>query len=287
MIGIDWGTSSFRAYRLVRGQVTDRLERPTGILHVSNGGFADVLRQAIGPWLAQGERHVLMSGMVGSRQGWLEAPYCPCPADTQALAQSLQPVAFAGASVLIVPGLSAADATGTPEVMRGEETQIIGADTEGLVCLPGSHAKWARVRDGSITGFETYLSGELFAALRSSTILGRMMPDAPHNDTAFDAGLDRAAAPGHLLHHLFGVRSLGLLGHLADGDSAAYLSGLLIGTEVRAAMPRPAAVTLLGAPTLCARYARAIDRAGGSAHIGPSDCAAAGLARIGELTPWP
>ncbi len=287
MIGIDWGTSSFRAYRLQDGAVIDRRERPAGILHVPEGGFAATLRDAIGPWLAEGETRVLMSGMVGSRQGWVEAPYCPCPADATAIARALRRVPFDGAGVFIVPGLSATDEAGTPEVMRGEETQIIGAHAAGLVCLPGSHAKWARVEDGAITGFETYLSGEAFAALRSATILGRMMTEAPHSEAAFADGLDRAASPGHLLHHLFGVRSRGLFGQLADSDSAAYLSGLLIGTEIRAAMPQPALVTLLGTATLCARYATAITRFGGTPRIGPDDSAAAGLALIGELTPWP
>ncbi len=286
MIGIDWGSSGFRAYRLQDGAVIDRLERPAGILHVPEGGFAVTLRDAIAPWLAAGETRVLMSGMVGSRQGWVEAPYCPCPADAAAIARALQPVPFDGASVVIVPGLSATDEAGTPEVMRGEETQILGAHAAGLVCLPGSHAKWARVQAGAIIGFETYLSGEAFAALRSGTILGRMMTDAPHSDAAFAEGLDRAASPGHLLHHLFGVRSRGLFGQLADTDSAAYLSGLLIGTEIRAAMPEPAQVTLLGTPALCARYATAITRFGGTPRIGPDDCAAAGLALIGRLTPW-
>jgi 2-dehydro-3-deoxygalactonokinase len=295
MIGIDWGTSSFRAYRIANGQVVDSianghvvdcLERPAGILHVPPGGFPATLHEAIAPWLEAGESRVLMSGMVGSRQGWIEAPYCPCPANAAAIARSLQPVPFDAAEVFIVPGLCATDAAGTPEVMRGEETQIFGAQAEGLVCLPGSHAKWARVTSGSITGFETYLSGEAFAALRAATILGRMMTDAPHSDAAFAEGLDRAASPGHLLHHLFGVRSRGLFGTLPDTDSASYLSGLLIGTEIRAAMPAPTHVTLLGTPTLCARYATAITRFGGTATIGPSDCAAAGLALIGTLTPW-
>ena len=287
MIGIDWGTSSFRAYRIADGLVVDRLERPAGILHVAEGGFAETLRAAVGAWLADGENRVLMSGMVGSRQGWVEAAYCPCPADAGAIARALQAVPFEGASVFIVPGLSATDAAGTPEVMRGEETQILGARAAGLVCLPGSHAKWAQVDAGGITGFETYLSGEAFAALRSATILGRMMADAPHSDAAFAEGLARAASPGHLLHHLFGVRSRGLFGQLAETDSAAYLSGLLIGTEIRDAMPAPAHVTLLGTPALCARYATAIAYFGGTATIGPADCAAAGLGLIGALTPWP
>ncbi len=287
MIGIDWGTSSFRAFRIdAAGTVRDTVAAPLGILHVEAGGFDAPLRNQIGPWLSDGETRVLLSGMVGSRQGWVEAPYCPCPAGAADLAAALQPVPFAGAEAFIVPGLSASDPAGTPEVMRGEETQIVGAGAEGLVCLPGSHAKWVRVEAGRIAGFDTYLSGEAFAALRSATILGRMMEEAPHDKAAFASGVARSAGPGHLLHHLFGVRSLGLMGRLENAASASYLSGLLIGHEIRAALPSGGHVTLLGAPALCALYAGAVASCGGTATIGPADCAASGLALIGDRVAW-
>ena len=287
MIGIDWGTSSFRAYRLgVDGTVISRVASDAGILHVADGSFADTLRAAIAPWLALGETRVLMSGMIGSRQGWVEAPYLPCPAGPADIAANLATVAFDGADVRIVPGLIATDAGGTPEVMRGEETQIFGARATGLVCLPGSHAKWAEVAEAEITGFETYLSGEAFAALRAGTILGRMMTDAPDDAAAFARGIARSGDPGHLLHHLFGVRTLGLTGQLAADASASYLSGLLIGHEVRAAMPAGANVTLIGSTALCALYTSAIAALGGTATIGPADAAAQGLAVIGELAEW-
>jgi 2-dehydro-3-deoxygalactonokinase len=285
MIAVDWGTSSFRAFLLHDGNVTDRISSANGILHVDN--FAETLRTAIAPWLASGERHILMSGMIGSRQGWVEAAYLPCPAAPDSIAAALTVVPFEGCDVRIVPGLSALDAAGQPEVMRGEETQIIGAGATGLVCLPGSHSKWARVAgDGTITGFETYFSGEAFAALRSATILGRMMDDAPHDPTAFDEGLAHSAAPGHLLHHLFAVRTRGLMGKLEATSSASYLSGLLIGHEIRAAMPVHGEVTLLGNATLSALYAHAITQCGGTATIGPEDSAAYGLARIGARALW-
>jgi len=287
MIGIDWGTSSFRAYRLgVDGTVISQVASDAGILHVADGSFADTLRAAIAPWLALGETRVLMSGMIGSRQGWVEAPYLPCPAGPADIAANLATVAFDGADVRIVPGLIATDAGGTPEVMRGEETQIFGARATGLVCLPGSHAKWAAVTEAGITGFETYLSGEAFAALRFGTILGRMMTDAPDDAAAFARGIARSGDPGHMLHHLFGVRTLGLTGQLAADASASYLSGLLIGHEVRAAMPAGANVTLIGSTALCALYTSAIAALGGTATIGPADAAAQGLAVIGELAEW-
>jgi 2-dehydro-3-deoxygalactonokinase len=287
MIGVDWGTSSFRAFRMdAQGIVIDMVSAALGILHVDAGGFEATLRGEIGPWLLDGERHVLLSGMVGSRQGWKEAPYCPCPAGAPDIAAALQPVPLSGAQAFIVPGLTTLDEAGTPEVMRGEETQIVGAGAEGLVCLPGSHAKWARVTARQIVGFQTFFSGEAFAALRGGTILGRMMNDAPHDPAAFGRGVARSADAGHMLHHLFGVRTLGLMGRLTEDASASYLSGLLIGHEVRAALSAGEHVTLLGAPTLCALYATAIAACGGTSTIGPADCAAAGLALIGASVQW-
>lgn len=298
MIAVDWGTTSLRAYRLdASGTILARRASPRGILAVPAGGFEAVLRETVAAWLAEGEDRILLSGMVGSRQGWREAPYLPCPAGAAEIAAALVDIPFEGARAKLVPGLSDTDQTGTPEVMRGEETQILGVldrlmaeepggRGEGIACLPGSHSKWARIRDHRIVAYRTYLSGEAFAALRSGTILGRMMQDAPHHPEAFARGLARAAEPGHLLHQLFGVRSLGLAGRLADSESASYLSGLLIGHEVRAALPADALVHLIGAPALCALYAEAILAFGGRAAIMPDDAAATGLAAIGAVAPW-
>ncbi len=292
MIGIDWGTSSFRAFRLdADGAVIERRAAPRGILAVEGGRFEEELLRQVGDWIAEGELHVLMCGMIGSRQGWLEAPYLPCPAAAAEIAAHLAVVSCEGADLRIVPGLTCRDDGGTPEVMRGEETQIVGALAEfsgtALACLPGSHSKWARVADGRIAGFATYLSGEAFSALRGHTILGRLMREAPTDLDAFDRGVARAGAPGHLLHHLFGVRTLGLFGALAEEQGASYLSGLLIGHEVRAALPAGgAAVHLIGAGALCDLYARAIAACGAHATVHGEDAAARGLARLGREASW-
>jgi len=291
VIGVDWGTSSFRAYRFdPAGRIVARIEAARGIMTVAAGEFPVVLRGQIGAWLDDGERRVLMCGMVGSRQGWQEAAYLPCPASAQNIAATLSRVAFDGAEVLLVPGLSDRDPAGVPEVMRGEETQIVGTlsamTSGGLACLPGSHSKWARIDGGGIAGFTTFLSGEAFAAVRGHTILGRMMRDAPHDPAAFARGVDRSGQGGHLLHQLFGVRTLGLFGELAETASASYLSGLLIGAEVRAAMTGPATVYLIGAPALCALYASAIVACGGTAEVAHEDAAAFGLASIGRSAAW-
>jgi 2-dehydro-3-deoxygalactonokinase len=292
MIGIDWGTSSFRAFRLTPGGIVrDRRAAPRGILSIEGGHFAEELLRQTGDWIADGETRILLSGMIGSRQGWQEAPYLACPAGAADIAASLVPVPFDGADVLLVPGLTHTEADGTPEVMRGEETQLVGVLAEigadGIACLPGSHSKWARIAGGRIASFATYLSGEAFAALRGHTILGRMMKDGPTDAAAFDRGLARAENPGHLLHHLFGVRTLGLFGKLSESESASYLSGLLIGHEVRAALPAAGgAVHLIGSAPLCALYARAVEACGAVAFIHDEDAAARGLARIGKDAPW-
>jgi 2-dehydro-3-deoxygalactonokinase len=293
MIGVDWGTTSFRAFRIARdGSIRDRRSSPRGIMQVPDGRFADTLREEIGPWLAAGEDHVLLSGMVGSRQGWKEAPYLPCPAGAAELGAALTDVAFDWSKVKLVPGLSGTDAAGVAEVMRGEETQTIGAlaafGGAGLACLPGTHSKWVRIEDGRIVGFDTHMTGETYAALRGHTILARMMRDGPADGAPFDAGVRRSGDAGGLLHHIFGVRAQALAGSLAETESAAYLSGILIGHEIRAAFAGAAGVVVhvIGAPELTALYARAISACGGYAERHDGEAAARGLAMIGGHASW-
>lgn len=292
MIGVDWGTTSLRAFRIEgKDAVIDRREAPLGLMAVPERQFERTLRELVGDWLGDGENRILLSGMVGSRQGWREAPYIPCPAGIAEIASHIEPVPFEGARAFIVPGLSARDADGVPEVMRGEETQILGVSTgDALICLPGSHSKWAVIEDQRIGGFTTYMTGEAFAALGAHTILARGIEHAPVEPEAFMKGLDRAGQEGGLLHHLFGIRTLGLSGALAAGAGWSYLSGLLIGHEVRAALAahrdESEPIRLLGDPALCALYADALARFGRRSVIETREAAALGLARIGGLVAW-
>src|SRR5215472_14653962 len=212
MIGVDWGTTSFRAFRIAQdGTIRDRRSARRGLLNVPDNRFADTLREEVGPWLAAGEDHVLLSGMIGSRQGWMEAPYLPCPAGAAEVAAALVPIEFDWGQVRLVPGLSAVDDAGVAEVMRGEETQVFGVLSamggSGLACLPGTHSKWVRVADRRIVGFTTHMTGETFGALRGYTILARMMRDGPSDGPPFDQGVRRSGDSGGLLHHIFGARS--------------------------------------------------------------------------------
>lgn len=292
MIAIDWGTSSLRAYRIAPdGAVRERLDRPGGIMTVPPGGFPAALQAAIGPWLEDGERRVLLCGMVGSRQGWVEAPYLPCPADAAGIAAATIAIPFEAAELRLLPGLIAADAQGIPDVMRGEETKLVALAArhpDALVCLPGTHSKWARLEGGRILGFTTHMTGEAFAALSQHTILARTSEAAPHDAAAFAAGLARAREPGGLLHHLFGARTLHLADRLPARATRSYLSGLLIGHEVAAALAAGAAeeVHLAGAAELAGLYRMALEAAGVRVRPHEPDLVAAGLHRIAEALRW-
>lgn len=300
MIGVDWGTTSLRAYRLDEaGAVLDRRESAQGILSVAEGGFPAVLDATIRPWLEAGEELVLLCGMVGSRQGWREAPYLPCPAGPAEIAAATVPLPFPGARrCFLVPGLSARGPEGVPDVMRGEETKLIGLLAElgdggaagATLCLPGTHSKWARLEGGRVSGFATRMTGETRAVLLAHSILGRLSAPAARegaSDEAFRRGVRRSRDRGGLLHHLFGTRALGLMGELAAEETDDYLSGLLIGHEVRAAAEDEGAggggaVHLAGSATLCRLYALAFDEYGVAHRLHDPDIAARGLALIGR-----
>lgn len=292
MIAVDWGTSNFRAFQLdADGTILSRHSSPRGILQVEGGQFAEALRAEIGEWLANGEHRVLLCGMIGSRQGWVEANYLPCPAGISDLAHAVTQIPFAGADVRLIPGVSGNDPNGIPEVMRGEETQaaslLESSANNSLVCFPGTHSKWIHLRDHKIASFITSMTGELYAVLRNHTILGRTMTtNNAVDNAAFLQGVARSENSGGLLHHLFGVRTLTLMDRLQETASASYLSGLLIGHEVRAAMPHAQHVHLVGAAPLCSLYAQAIAAIGGSATVEEDDAAARGLAAIGRRLKW-
>jgi 2-dehydro-3-deoxygalactonokinase len=289
MLAIDWGTSSFRAYRVSEGVVREKREAPLGILQVAGGDFAGALEGQVGDWLAAGEYPVVMSGMIGSRQGWVEAPYVECPAGADDLAARLCPVRWAGREAWIVPGLVDRHG-GVPDVMRGEETQLVGAlgglgSGSHLVCLPGTHSKWARIVDGRIAGFRTHMTGEVFGVLKAHSILGRLMAEDGEDEGAFDQGFARARDTGGLLHHLFGARTRGLLGELPAAALSSYLSGMLIGHELVPEADGAAVVHLIGAPRLTSLYARALGRLGKTTHVLDADAAVAGLVALARNLP--
>ncbi len=221
--------------------------------------------------------------MVGARQGWREAAYVACPAGLPEIAAACVTIPTAFGEVRIAPGVRAFDAAGAPDVMRGEETQILGALAagfgDGVYVLPGTHSKWARVEGGRIVGFETFMTGEVFAVLRGHSVLGRMMaPERPGE--GFARGVDAArglARPGDLLHAIFAARTFGLFETLPADQLGEYLSGLLIGAEIFAGARGAGRATAIGSVGLCARYAEAGERLGITVAAGPEDAALRGL----------
>jgi len=291
LIAIDWGTTSARAYRLdARGEVAGHHTAPLGIQHVA-GSYPDALATLLGEWSGESAPR-LACGMIGSRQGWIEAPYVDCPGGLDALARGI--VRTGDGALAIVPGLACRGADGVPDVMRGEETQILGALPDDakptLAILPGTHSKWALVRAGAITAFSTHMTGEVFAVLGEHSILGRMLapPGAAFAEAAFARGVQRGVARGReILHLLFGVRTMGLLDGLSPEEARDYLSGLLIGCEIAAGrdwadaggVPLGSAL-LIGSRTLCERYAAALRETGVAPRIAAEDAAARGLWRV-------
>ena len=285
-IAVDWGTTRLRAWAMGRTGPLAEAASDEGMGVLARGAFEGALLRAVGGWLpAQGRMTVVACGMVGSRQGWHEAPYraVPChPLDPAALVAA--PVADPRLRVLLVPGLRQ-DAPA--EVMRGEETQIAGALAlnprfDGVLCLPGTHCKWAQVSAGEVVGFRTAMTGELFALISGQSVLRHSMGGEGWDDAAFDAGLaDGMGNPAQFAARLFGIRAEALLTGLAPGAARARLSGLLIGMELAAMrgwwLGQPVAV--LGAPRLAGLYARALAAQGvAPARIEVTAATLAGLA---------
>ena len=268
LIAVDWGTSRFRAFRLsATGAVLDRVSADDGMSTVAAGGFAAVLERHCGAWMNEAPAApVLMAGMVGSRNGWAEAAYAPCPASPASLAAALLAV---NQRVSIVPGVIARGNDGA-DVMRGEETLIFGTGvTDGLVCLPGTHSKWARVESGVITDFATFMTGESYALYRTESLLARLAVE-PEDLEGFDDGLEAAGHAGGLLNRLFQARAQVLDGAMTGARVGPYLSGLLIGSEIAGAFGRYGAehtVTLVADGVLAQRYVAALRPRGTSLEI--------------------
>jgi 2-dehydro-3-deoxygalactonokinase len=292
---VDWGTSSFRAYLAkADGTIIERIESPRGILTVDKGEHEEVLARFIEGWLARsGPLPVLMSGMIGARQGWVEAPYARCPAGLREIASAIVTVETRTIGAIgLAPGVCAFDRDGSPDVMRGEETQILGAlaatgRADGVFVLPGTHSKWARVDAGRIMSFATYMTGEVFAALKDHTILGRLMDAAPEDGAGFAQGVraaSRLERPGDVLHAIFMTRTLGLFDRMRPDQLSDYLSGLLIGAELVSGARGAQGAVVVGAPALTARYCAAGAILGLALEPAPDDCASLGLLAL--LAHW-
>jgi len=301
MIGLDWGSTSLRAMRFGRGgEVLELRQSAAGAstLHGRAEEFVAALDALIPDW-HEGTAPILACGMVGSQHGWREAPYADCPADAGSLLTLSLSVDWRGREARLLPGLRCLSAAGAPDLMRGEETQVLGAlqlepalAERACLVLPGTHSKWVRVQDGRVPGFATQMTGELFAVLRQHSVLGRLMPsEVASSPEAFEQGVAAARDHGEagLPNQLFGVRSLGLAGRIAPEGLADYLSGLLIGHELRAGLAwrasqglKAAPLRLIGESALCDRYATALALFGEPDALALSNTAPAGLWRLAQ-----
>ena len=276
-IAVDWGTSHLRAFAMdADGRVLDKVHSDDGMGTLSQVEFEPALLRLIGPWLDAGPVTALACGMVGARQGWIEAAYQPVPCKPAESGLIRAPTKDPRLNVLILPGLSQA---APPDVMRGEETQILGIlsadpDFDGVIALPGTHTKWAHISAGEVVSFQTAMTGELFALLSEKSVLRHSVGGVDPDRDAFDAAIaETLSRPERLAQSLFGIRAAGLLSDQTDSVARGRLSGLLIGAELAAARPYwlGREIVIAGAPALSALYARALKAQGVSVTIENGD----------------
>ncbi len=293
-LALDWGTTNLRAWRVgADGRVEDHREFPLGVGKLAPGEparrFFDTVRPQMGADLP-----AIACGMIGSTLGWVEVPYLDCPVELAGLKAGLHWVDAPGQPVWIVPGLRCERPGGGPDVMRGEETHVLGwaaaqperCNGERLICHPGTHPKWVRLVDGRIEAFITAMSGELFDVLARHSVL--KSAEAPDDDDAFDAGLKAAGDGGALASRLFTTRSKVVGGDMTPEAARSYLSGLLIGAEAAGVPPlfgveRGAHVSVIGDLRLCGLYRRGLEARGFTVEVHDGeDAALAGMRALME-----
>lgn len=292
-IAVDWGSTAFRAWAMgLDGAVFDSRSGQDGLKSVVDGDFAGVVARACGDWMAQApDVPFVFCGMVGSRTGWVEAPYAECPVAPRDLAGQAVPLTISGHRGVILPGACTRTAAGDVDVMRGEEVQLLGlAELHGLddalVCIPGTHSKWARLSGGALVGFRTFVTGELFQLLRNQSLVGALADGDAFDPEAFQRGLARGAADP-LSNAVFSARANTLGGTLKPAGVSSYLSGALIGAEIAAQDIAPGQeVILLATGVLAERYAAALQAMNLSARlIDAKDATRAGL-RVAARQLW-
>jgi 2-dehydro-3-deoxygalactonokinase len=291
LVGVDWGTTHARAFLIDGdGAVIATRASALGLARLDTRPFAAALDELLGSW-RDAPLPRIASGMIGSRNGWIEVPYVALPATLGALARGIGRTP--GGELAVVPGVLGRDAAGAPDVMRGEETELFSTDDaqapRALFVMPGTHAKWVDARAGAIEGFATFMTGEIYAVMLEHSILGRLAArgsDAGDDGAAFARGVAAGLRDGALAHDLFAARTLVLAGEMAASGVADFLSGLLIGREVRDGVRwaasrgiDTASAVVVGADALAARYATALGAAGVVARRAPA-AAPRGLARI-------
>jgi 2-dehydro-3-deoxygalactonokinase len=289
-IAVDWGTSNARFALCDENGRPLELRKGPGVVQ-SRGRFPEVFAEHTRGW--DQDLPAMLCGMAGGNIGWLEAPYLPCPAELDELADELVRIRD---GVHVVRGMRCTNPLGAPDVMRGEETQLLGccelhpglARGRHLACLPGTHTKWVSVSEGVVQEFLTAPTGEMFAMLCDHTVMVRdQATPMAHVPADFERGLAEAARhPGALLHQVFQARSLRLDRQLGAEGAASWMSGLLIGADVGGALTlfgagKHSPVYVIGTPELTSSYDAALTRRGyRSIVVDGSAASLAGLARV-------
>ncbi|KQZ14115.1 2-dehydro-3-deoxygalactonokinase [Mesorhizobium sp. Root554] len=288
---VDWGTTRLRVWLLDRsGAPLAERRGDDGLITAQKAGFSNVLEGHLAQLQAPGDLPVVICGMAGSRQGWIEAPYVDVPSSIKAILKGAARIPGESRDIRIVPGLAQRLAD-RPDVMRGEETQLAGAGLPATgthtVCMPGTHSKWVSVRDGTVAGFGTWPTGELYSVLAEHSILRHSLGEKPASVAADDPVFRKSceiafSEGGDILSRLFGIRAGGLLHGLGAADAAATLSGLLIGAEIASARQRyrieGSEVTLVASGPLGVLYGAALGLAGIAINpVDADDAVRAGL----------
>lgn len=286
LIAIDWGTSRFRGYLTnSEAEILDEVSSEDGMATVRDGAFSRILLARCGDWL---DRHpripLLMAGMVGSRNGWKEAPYVACPASAAELREAMQPIEIKdGHFGAIVPGLIHRQGE-VSDVIRGEETKIFGTRIEnGWIVMPGTHSKWAFMDKGKVSGFRSYMTGEFYGLLRQHSVL-RLLAKAPDDRGGFMRGIEAARREGGLLHQAFEARTAVLDSRMRGEEVGPFISGLLIAHEIGSAtgtLVGKAKVTVIADGELAQNYSEALGCFDFSANIlSPRHCFVRGMLRL-------
>jgi 2-dehydro-3-deoxygalactonokinase len=284
-IAIEWTSAAFRALLLDDETVLSEKKSDRGTTKVATGAFETALREELGEWIDKAEK-ILFSGMITSRNGWIESPFAPVPAGpADLLAQAVTHKVEGLPPLIFLPGI--AQTKPLPDVMRGEEMSLFGlTETDGMFVLPGPHAKWVTMEGGGITAITTYMSGEILNLLKRDSLVSRLIPSTyEERPEAFRRGVQTAyeqgTLPGRILARVFSARSLVLFDRLASEEIADYLAGLMIGAEISEALGQGKSkkINIVGHAALAERYKTAIELFGGEAKLVTPDVAA-GFRRV-------
>ena len=273
-IAVDWGSTHLRAWQIADGACVNRLSLPYGVTRIAAGEAAAIFHRHIAPWRGAEPLPVVMAGMIGSDAGWRPVPYLSCPLPLDDIGRGLYEVEE---RVWIVPGLKL-EREGEYGVMRGEETQLLGAmqlAPASCCVMPGTHSKWVGLSGDSVERFDTAMTGELHHLMMHHSLIGKGLPAQRRDDRAFTDGLEKGLAEPALVNALFATRAARVLGALAETAVADALSGLLIGAEVAtfSRIYRPERVTLVASDALGPRYQQAFTCLNVPVSLCPGDAA--------------